>query len=430
MQLVAADEEVNSRLGIWWFEDSLEKRMPGNLLHVSSTEYRLEVLADFAVDQRNYARMILGEAHGELYSLVECNLSKTKNWFAGSVSSIETWSVQQVLHRGHLESDDEPFDTISFSVQGAQDWSRVSGITKSYTQQEGNPELEFVFSRQPPDPILLTLDSFTLKVRSVLASPSKPWSASLEEDTLIEVRSVQPLTLTQWRDSVIVPLRCLIQFATKTGGSVHRAAIAASGEDNMNGLERRRRWILWSARWMKEYPYEPKSQGFEKPVFFAKDVANIPEALPKWMALFERTKEPMTSYLDLSLGAPSLEYRFFAASRLLERLLGRGSMAKNKLEKLMDKWRPHVVPLNSHPQLVPGLAQQIMDSRNCFAHHRVAECKAAVTGYHLACLDALVRTLIDCEVCATMGFPEDTVPNAIKDMRQNRLAKGLPQFFI
>jgi len=265
----------------------------------------------------------------------------------------------------------------------------------------------------------------------------------LQEDTLFVTTSNIPLSLGQWKVLILIPLRGLIQFATKNGGTINRAAARPN--------DPKRRWIdhygldvrlPWTADWMTQYPYDDSHFGLKRPLFYASDFVDSPSALSAWLELFGDRREALTSVLDLSLGAPSAEFRFFAAARLLERLAEKLPLSSlgatlhhkksdrwKRLVSLLEAWQEHVEPTRSHPEMLMWVATLIIDTRNCFAHQSPSTCRKAATGYRLLCLEALVRTLIDSQICRKIGLPAETAVSALTDSKQYRLGQELVNYF-
>jgi hypothetical protein len=168
-----------------------------------------------------------------------------------------------------------------------------------------------------------------------------------------------------------------------------------------------------------------------------------PDALSKWFELFTKRREALTSVLDLSLGSPSVEFRFFAAARLLEQLADRypkspvethphnhNGEAWNRLVRLLTYWQGHLEPLKSNPNITPWAARKVVKTRNCFAHHKETTCREAATGYQLLCFEAFVRTLIDCEICLALGLPQEMASQTLAASKQYRLGQDIVSYFI
>lgn len=430
-------------LGYWWLPGKLGGKRAGVLWNVGGNVYELDVLSDLETFHFANASIVHGEAHGDLYTLLRCIPVEAHGWLKDSDAGIEVTQAREVIRGSHLESSDELFESTALTIEGGQSWSQISGIKQTLIQHENSPTLDVLFERKSPNSIDLSANQFSVELRPTVDIPSSNWSATLQEDTLFVVTSSVPLSLGQWKELILIPLRGLIQFATKNGGTINRAA--ARPKDPT------RRWIdhygldvrlPWTADWMTRYPYDDSHSGSKKSLFHASDFIDIPSALSGWLKLFNERREALTSVLDLSLGAPSAEFRFFAAARLLERLAEKFPQSSlgatyhhdkserwKRLVSLLEAWQEHIEPTKSHPEMILWVATLIVDTRNCFAHHSARTCRKAATGYQLLCLEALVKTLIDSQICGAIGLPAETAASALADSRQYRLGQDLVNYF-
>lgn len=81
---------------------------------------------------------------------------------------------------------------LSFSVEGLQDWSRLRGINKVWTQVGDLPSVSRSYSHSFPDSVELESGELRLRISSLVSERSAAWSFSLTEDTQIEVTTDNP----------------------------------------------------------------------------------------------------------------------------------------------------------------------------------------------------------------------------------------------
>ncbi|MGI8484457.1 MAG: hypothetical protein ACR2OU_09340 [Thermomicrobiales bacterium] len=422
-------QDIETIFGSWWYPNDPDKLLPGNLIRKSVADWELELLSSFTENANENAEVIHGEARGEFYTLLNCRRTSARVCMANSVSSTEVWSIRDGLKGIHLQSNETPIRTVSLSIEGAQDWTQITGLRKQYSQTVGQDKLDYLYERKQPEDVFQAVGSISVKFRSVVSSKSKLWEASLQEDTQIILESSEPMTLQKWKMEVIRPLQALIQFATRNGGSVQRVAILPPDEDKTGEFEADRRWMAWTGHWMIDYPYVPDRRGFERNLFSLKDMLASVGSLESWFGLVKRLRSPLLDYLDLSLGSVSMEYQYFIASRLLERLLGRKAQSINKLEEFIAKWMDLMPFPKSTPSMLKDIATLMHDTRNCIAHHRLAECERAASGSDLANLMDFTSILVDCEIASQIGLPRATVPTAVIDSRRLRRAALMVQRF-
>jgi hypothetical protein len=378
-----------------------------------------------------------------------------------------SYRIENVIKGAHFEQHDEPFAKLSFSVEGIQEWSQLTGLRRALTQRGDNPQIEHQVERVQPDSIMFSADGLSIEIMSTYSSPGRKWGVTILEDSQIVVTTSEPKTLMQWRDDVITPLQRLVQFAVRDGGTIRRVAIRSSADSDEEYPDPRA-WLKWQARWMKPYPYDEKRLRFERPLFTAQALHDVPHSLQTWFDFYQKHEEALRALLDLSLVSRPADDRFFTTARVLERLCGRfpnsvlltkevrdeikrriddlldDSNRREVLDKLNDArrskarapltlmlrdWQPYIEPLASTPEMIDWLAGRILDTRNCFAHHDPNTCKRAAEREELYYLQMLVRTIVDAEICRGLDLPTEAAIIALKDSSQYRSGKLLKHFF-
>lgn len=460
----------NALLGMWWFarnDDEKVTKVTGVLRDAETNRAQLEILSDLMHEQPDRHPLILEEANGDRYSLVNSSRTKLKNRFASSMSSSEVWHFDHIVRGAHLDCRDEVFARLSFSVEGIQEWSQLTGFTKALIQRGNKPEFEHEITRVPPEPLRFTADAMDIVVRSTFNDIGQKWGVDIREDSQIIVSTSKARTLSQWKNDVIVPMQRLIQLALKNGGTIRRVSVSPKLNGN-NRLEGREGWFRWYGTWMKDYPFDGRRSPLERPLFTAQSLHNISDSLQKWFDFHKRHESALEALLDLRLGSPTSEYRFFTTARLSERLqerfpsaelfskktlsemkgrvhdllsadnreeffqklaMARRSNSRTQLSSTLSQWQPYIEPLASHPDMLEWVAGRILSTRNCFAHHDPETCKKAAMGYELHCLEMLLRTVVDAEVCRHLGFSASLVNQELNDSSQYRTGKDLAQFY-
>lgn len=207
---------------------------------------------------------------------------------------------------------------------------------------------------------------------------------------------------------------------------------------------------------------------FERPLFTAQAMFERPQSLQDWFRFYQKYEEALRALLDLNLVSRPANDTFFNTARVLERLCerfpssellskevldeikrrvddllddsnrsevldklhdARRSKTRAPLTSMLRAWQPYIEPLASTPEMIDWLASRILDTRNCFAHHDPNTCKRAAEHEELYYLRMLVRTIVDSEICRTLGFPPDTAIVALKDSSQHRSGELLKHFF-
>lgn len=454
-------------LGYWWFPEAPDTRFPGALRGAETDNPTLELILPIILEWDNFHVLILGIANGHRYSLINNGFLREKNNMASAISKSISYRIENVIRGGHFEQHDETFAKLSFSVEGIQEWSQLTGLRKSLVQRGDNPQIEHQIERVQPDSIKFHADALSIEITSTYSDSGRKWGVTILEDSQIVVTTSEPKTLMQWRDDVITPLQRLIQFAVKDGGTIRRVAVRPLADLNEDEQDPRI-WLRWQARWMKPYPYDEKRLRFERPLFTAQALHGVSHCLQVWFDFYQKYDEALRALLDLHLVSRPANDKFFTTARTLERLCerfpssvllskevldeikrrvddllddsnrsevhgklngARRSTARAPLLSMLRDWQPYIEPLASTPGMIDWLAGRILDTRNCFAHHDPKTCKRAAEDEELYYLRMLVRTIVDAEICKSLGFPSDSAIAALRDSSQYRRGELLKHFF-
>lgn len=369
--------------------------------------------------------------------------------------------VDTVVKGRHLAGSDERFERFSFSVEGLQDWSRISGVSTTYTQEAGNPAINNLFERVTPKPVEIEEGDLNFRFFSTFQLPSEKWSISLREDTQIHVTAAAPKTIGEWIYEVVLPFRRLIQFAVKSGGTLQRLAVSHKRQDTGGGASDPD-WFNLIQSGAGNYELDMRTLQMDPPFLQLDDFAATPESLQKWFALHRKYREPIVAVLDSQLGSPTSDYVFFVHARLLERLvshypqaelcdkptmrkiisLAKSLVDESKREQLGQKigsarrndakapllealrtWIPYL-DSGQPSEEFDWIATKIVKTRNHFAHQGSDKNDPnRIQPGEFRVFTDLTRTIIDFEIANALGFGSELVKSRLQDHREWRNAK-------
>jgi len=456
-------------LGRWWFAEQADEKLPGILRRRADGTIELELLTKMMEEDRSYREIIYGLAGGKFFSLCS-NVSRTTKYnFAAYGERSEIWEPSYVFENHELRSKDETFRVITFTIDGLQEWSRISGITKKWTQYQQGNRIEHEISRSEPEAITLLMNGYEIHIRSTFNSTPLRWGQEIREGSQVWVQSNEGLSMDEWRAKFIHPFRRLVQFATKTGGDI--AAISVEIPNDNSSIEPKGdgNWIKISSNDAKKYPKSSDIKGIYRPLFTASDLAALPDSLNEWFGLYNQFPQALDALLDLDLAPRSMEETCFVTSRLLERLCERFESSRlldkatresilklvepllsneNReeitdriksdlsrrsvripLSEMIREWSSVLEPLKSSPEIAPWVASLFLNTRNCFAHHDPDTCMKAARGLELRALASLVRGLVDVEISSRIGLTPIDIAAVLDDTGGLNLAKLLTRFF-
>lgn len=373
----------------------------------------------------------------------------------------ERYVVACTLHGHHLSSPIERFEHLSFSIDGLQYWSQLTGITQSMSRIGEEAEVAHEIMRRPPDPVTLSANGLTFTFVSLPGFPNEKWSVSLAEDTQVHVTATEPMTIAEWQERVVVPVQRLVQFCVRSGGTITRTFVS---HDAFDVAARRggRSQYRFAFSWGKAYSLAIWQLYFEQPLYNLSDFDSNQDALSAWFDLYRDYKDAINALLESQDDTTSREYRYFVHARLLERLIERHksslliddpiqqqitefarrivdeavwaeysgnlktaarSKARAPLLSSLREWSAFVEPLKSNHDMMDWVAGKMINTRHCFAHHSFDSCRKAIGLGEIGYLQALVRTLIDYEVGRRLEFSPDLTTGRLENSRQIREGK-------
>lgn len=446
------------RLGLWWKPENPEMRWAGNLnIGIDDDIYsELELLSQGIRGDFAHHELLHGYTAGELYSALNVFNHQFSVKLGSSTSGlVDKYLVRDVIEGTHLDHHGQEFKRFSFSVTGLQDWSRISGISKTLSQVQGDPAIGVQFTRTAPAPVEVETNVYRFRFFSTMKMPNEPWSMSLAEDTQIHVTAQVPMSIGDWLFEVVLPFRRLIQYCARSGGTLQRLAVSNYDGDDSS---RERDWFKIIRSGTKQYLLDTRQLRINPPILQLPDFSEQTDALQKWYDFDRSFREPLTAVLDSVLGSPTHDYVFFVHARFLERLvshypqaeicdketmnkivkfakslveedkrdvlgqkigLQRRNDAKVPLRACLDAWLPSMSSWNPDDDELEWVTSKIVKTRNHFAHHGTDEPDPkTIKSWEFSMFTDLVATLVDFEIASRLGFTGELVMSRLENSPQ------------
>ena len=160
-------EEIK-RLGHFWLPSAPERQIPGTLSISDGGNIELEVTGDFHDNPDEVFSTLFDNDSEDLKRIV--GLVEKDGWvtlddcyYKGPFNFVGSPS-KSFIHVGRVftgvtynESEIPLFNTLTFSVEGIDEWVRISGINVDY--QDADPIPTATISYQPPEDISINLDN-------------------------------------------------------------------------------------------------------------------------------------------------------------------------------------------------------------------------------------------------------------------------------
>lgn len=153
-------KEEYKKSGYFWLPDNESKKIPGTLTISDGGDIELEVVGLFdesikALNGEDDLSRIIGHVEKDgLITLDNC-FYKKKNFAFGGISK-SLVHVNRALSGVAYEKDEKvTFNTVSFSVEGLNEWLGISGIAVSYGEDYRTATISYT----PQDEIVYSLNN-------------------------------------------------------------------------------------------------------------------------------------------------------------------------------------------------------------------------------------------------------------------------------
>ncbi len=169
-------KEEYKKAGYFWLPDENNKKIPGTLTISDGGEIELEVVGLFdeslkALNGEDDLSRIIGHVEKDgLVTLENCFYRK-KNFAFGGIAKSQI-RVNKVLSGVAYEKDEKvTFHTVSFSIEGLNEWVGISGINVSYGDNYRTATINYT----PQDEIIYNIaDGFKLHIFFGYTLPGSP----------------------------------------------------------------------------------------------------------------------------------------------------------------------------------------------------------------------------------------------------------------
>lgn len=153
-------KEEYKKSGYFWLPDNEGKKIPGTLTILDGGDVELEIVGLFdesmkALNGKDNLSRIIGLVEKDGLATLEKCFYKKKSFSFGGISK-SLVHVNQVFSGVAYEKDEAiTFNTVSFSVEGLNEWLGISGIAVSY----GDDYRTATISYKPQDEIVYCLNN-------------------------------------------------------------------------------------------------------------------------------------------------------------------------------------------------------------------------------------------------------------------------------
>lgn len=446
-------KEELRKSGFFWLPTSPNHRVSGTLLIVDGGRVELELVGSLEppetfIDAYNNNRQperINGDVESFGYvTLIGCFYRNRNYNLPGQISKSRIHANKAILGASYGEDDPLLFNTLTFSVEGLNEWVGITGFSSTIEPERFSISLNYSL----PETISFELhDGIQLDIGFSASTPSFPitQSATIEQKTYFKLSSRTPLELDEL-------LNLAFQLTTFVGfgldATVSLNSVTATADDLVQELGEGRtiphklEIIYQSLPFAKE---PPKIEWFNMLFGFGAVRERFADVLNNWFSAYENIGPALNLYFSVTNGDQKfLENQFLALAQCLETYHRRTSHEKlmddevfsSLLETIMQgcpeehkEWLTGRLQFGNELSLSQrikkiitpfkellgnssqrnALIRSIVETRNYLTHYNQSLEDKASTGRPLWCLCKKMEAIFQLHLLDVIGFSHDEI---------------------
>lgn len=195
-----------SRSGYFWIPDNEEKKIPGTLKITDGGKIELEVVDLFEEDVNSsengidFKRIIGYVEKDGLVTLEDCFYGQKNYSFNGIAKSL--LHVNQLLCGvGYQTNEPIVFNSVSFTVEGLNEWLDINGITVTYDEGRKSATIDY----DPQGELVYDLtDGFKLHIYFIYTLPgfSHDYEAKIAQQAFLRISSIDAKELSEYIEKI------------------------------------------------------------------------------------------------------------------------------------------------------------------------------------------------------------------------------------
>lgn len=435
--------EKYDRAGYFWLPENPSHRIPGTLKIFDGGEIELEVVGIFdtsikSLSDDDIPRIIGIVEKDGLVTLDGCFYRKKTIAFGGVARSI-IFANRAFCGVAYDKEELVKFNSISFSIEGLNEWLRITGIKVNYDEDYKSATINY----SPQNEIIHELTSgFKLHI---LFSYSLPSSNNLSEAKItqkayLKLSSVEERELAEFID-IIHKITYLICFAVDETVSI--SSVIAKSDSLVEDVSQGKTQCVPIKVYYSSLPFSAKSPKIEahKMLFNFRNISNSAGLIfNNWLSAYSIVRPSLGLYFSAVSGSHKyLDGRFLSLAQALETYHRRTSA-----ETLMDevqfrkisakilwscpkinrKWlrgrimhgneinlgkriKRIIEPFKSkigNAKAISKLTRNIVNTRNYLTHYSEELEKDAVRGQNLWDLCQIMEAIFQLHLLEQLGF--------------------------
>ena len=316
-------EEIK-RLGYFWLPSAPDRVIAGILSIADGGNIELEAIGlfddgeIFLSDELRPIGRIVGHIEEDgLVTLDDCYYKTGKMSFGGiSKSLIHVGKV--FIGIGYDEGESPVFNTLTFSVEGIDEWVGISGISFEPHFEESTATISY----QRPEDISINLDNgMRLLITFHWTPPGAPIirEARISQKTHFKLVSEDPRELS---DFTFVAHKIITFLCFATDQTVSLDGMSATSHDLCQDIGQGQTRTIPINIYFSSRPYstdEPKIQQHNMLFGFGKIQSDVDKKIKNWIKAYEETDPAFNLYFSAKTGGQTyLNEKFLTLARGLE----------------------------------------------------------------------------------------------------------------
>ena len=404
--------------GYFWLPSVLEKKVPGilsisdggsiDLEIVELLDGNMETLFNAGVD--SLKRIVGYIEKGGFVTLDNCYYKSQDLTSVGLSKS--SFRVDRVFTRVQYDEGEIPrFNTLTFSIEGIDEWVEISGIKVDYQQEKNIPTISYEF---PPN--------FTVKLANgmkllIIWKTSSKYvfreEAGISEKIYFRLVSQSARELDEFI-SVVRKITEFLCFAMNK--TVSLDSMSATSDDLFKEIEGDKPSPISIDIYYRSWPYaknDPKIAWYDM-LFKFKEIQNDAEKMINdWIKSYEQYDSAFRLYFLAKTGDQMyLEEKFLTLVQGLEayhQRVVRNMSLRNRIMKIIEPFKDIIGTDENRQKLIDS----IMDTRNYLTHHNPSKKPRAATGVNLWPLCMKMELLFDLHILQLTGFSREKIDSIV-----------------
>ncbi len=315
-------KEEFKQLGNFWHSSTPREKVPGTLSISDGGTVELEIVHQFdrrppfgGIGLGHGGKRIVGQlANSKIVTLDDCFYKSIGGSLSVSKSVIRVGRVFTGI--GYDEAEIPHFDSLTFSVEGIDEWVGITGINVDYLHEEHTPTISY----HRPETISLNLgDGMQLLITFGLGTRiTHIKEAGISQKTYFTLTSQDARKL----DDFISVVRKITHFLCFAMDQVVSLDSMSAAVDNLHqDLGRDPAGPVQVDIYYPSWPYskdEPEIQQHEILFGFEQIQSDAERVISNWIAAYEKINPTFDLYFSTQIGQPYLTVKFLTLVQGLE----------------------------------------------------------------------------------------------------------------